>query len=284
MPTRRRGILYIAGALLVVAPPAIWILSSLPASTTPAAAASRSVIAAPSDVALAARVAKAVPDPMALVEAGQTRYRETVREYRCVLTKQEMLGNGLSDVQEIEVRFRDAPRAIYMFWNKNPAKARRALYMDGPDYVNGRGEPMVRVEPNGAVARLFTKDVMVKAHGADARKSSRRTIDECGFDSTFALLKRFNAIAEERGVLDLRYAGAGTIDGRPTHVIVRDLPYEGSDGPYPDARMVLHLDQEWLLPVAVYSYADHQERQLLGSYVFTNVELNPGFDERTFEF
>ena len=60
-----------------------------------------------------------------------------------------------------------------------------------------------------------------------------------------------SAIAAEQGVLNIRYAGTGVIDGRPTFVIVRDLPYSGPRGPYPDARMVLHLDQEWLLPVAV---------------------------------
>lgn len=284
MTSRRRGILYLAGALIVVAPPAIWMLSSFPPSVTSAAVSLPRPIVETVDVALAAHLEAASRDPMSLVQRGLERYTRTVREYRCLLTKQERLGRKLSEVQEIEVRYREEPRAIYMLWRKNPAKARRALFMEGPEYVNDKGEKLVRVEPNGAVARLFTKDVRVPAHGPDARKSSRRTIDECGFRSTFDLLEHFNSIAKARGVLDLRFAGTGEIDGRPTYVIVRDLPYEGPEGPYPDARMVLHLDQEWLLPVAVFSYADHQESELLGSYVFTNIELNPAFDENSFRF
>ena len=73
------------------------------------------------------------------------------------------------------------------------------------------------------------------------------------------------------------------VDHRPG-IILRDLPYAGPTGAYPDARMVLHLDQQWLLPVAVYSYADHAQKVLLGSYVFTQVEVNPGFGNDAFRF
>ena len=31
--TRRRGILYVTGALLIVGPPALWIVSSIPSAT-----------------------------------------------------------------------------------------------------------------------------------------------------------------------------------------------------------------------------------------------------------
>ena len=48
--------------------------------------------------------------------------------------------------------------------------------------------------------------------------------------------------------------------------------------------MVLHLDQEWLLPTAVYCYADHEGKELLGSYVFTNVRLNTGLGDADFKF
>jgi hypothetical protein len=199
--------------------------------------------------------------------------------------KQELLPEGLSPIQEIEVRYRNTPQTVYMTWKTNAGGARRALWAPGdPRFVDQQGRALARVEPNGTLVRLVTTDVFVLIHGPDARKASRRTIDECGFASTFALLEKFNGIAEARGVLDFKYAGPGEIDGRRTYKIVRNLPYEGPDGPYPDSRMILHLDQEWLLPVAVYSYGDKEAKQLLGSYVFTKVELNPGMDEAAFAF
>jgi len=65
---------------------------------------------------------------------------------------------------------------------------------------------------------------------------------------------------------------------------VRHLPYTGPDGESPDARLVVHLDQEWLVPVACYSYADTNEQTLLGSYETTQIDLNPGFTSDTFRF
>ena len=281
---RRRGILYVAGALIIVGPPALWIVSSLPAATRrPVAAPVERVTPVGASVGDLAALARR--DPMALVRLGRERYEQTVREYRCVLVKQERLGNKLSPVQEVELRFRESPRSVYMLWRSNADGARRALYLpDDRAFVNDGGEPLARVEPNGAIARLFVKDLFLPIHGPDARKASRRAIDEAGFHATFDLLEAYNAAAAERGVLDLRYAGTGVVDRRPTFVLVRDLPYAGPNGPYPDARLVLHLDQQWLLPVAVYSYADHLEKDLLGSYTFTQVELNPDFSADAFQF
>jgi len=280
----RRGLLYVTAAIVIVAPPIVWLLSSIPASR-PAPPPSTVRLAADPAPALRSDLEElARRDPMALVRLGREFYDRHVREYRCLLTKQELLGDKLSEVQEIELRFREQPFAVYMLWRSNADEARRALFMRGGDFLDDQGRALARVEPNGAIARLFVRDIFMPIHGPEARRVSRRSIDEAGFRATFDLLETYNAVAAERGVLDLRYGGRGVIDGRPTYILVRDLPYDGPNGPYPDARMVLHLDAEWLLPVAVYSYADHEEKQLLGSYLFTQIELNPGFDEDDFRF
>jgi hypothetical protein len=281
--TRRRGILYVTGALLIVGPPALWIVSSIPSATLiPKADVARGAADVGKTDDLAAIAQR---DPMELVGRGRAWYEANVHAYRCVLIKQERLSDKLSPVQEVELRFRADPRAVYMLWKTNADQAKRALYLgDDREYVDKNGEALARVEPAGAIARLFVKDLYVPLRGADARKASRRTLDEAGFGATFDLLEAYNAVAAEQGVLNIRYGGTGRVDGRPTYVIVRDLPYVDPSGPYPDARMVLHLDQEWLLPVAVYSYADHDEKTLLGSYVFTAVELNPNFDAYAFQF
>jgi hypothetical protein len=280
---RKRGLLYVTGALIVAVPFAFWVIAGIPATAhdTVVAPVQRSVAGADGEQLL---VELAKRDPMALVRQGQEWYEKHVHDYRCVLIKQERLEGELSAVQEIEVRFRERPLAVYMIWRANADGARRALYMTGNDYRDKQGRQLTRIEPNGRVARLFTTDIYLPLDDPRVRKASRRTIDEAGFYSTFELLEAYNRAAEERGVLDIRYGGTGMVDGRRTFVIVRDLPYEGEGGAYPDARMVLHLDQEWLLPVAVYTYADHDEQTLLGSYVFTQVDINPGFTDQDFEF
>lgn len=286
MSLRQRRLWCGAGVLLVLGPPAAWIAASACAPPSPGRVGPSAVAGpAPVRVAQAGNHAElATRDPMALVRLGRARYDQEIQDYHCTLTKQERLGNKLSAVQTIEVRFRKSPKTVYMIWLQNPDQARRALFMDTPEFVDKHGRKVARVEPAGAVARLFVKDTHVPIDGPEARKSSRRSIEDCGFGATFDLLERYNAVALERGVLDIRYDGTGEVAGRPTHVITRILPYTGPNGPYPDAKMVLHLDQETLLPVAVYSYADVQQQQLLGSYVFSNVVLNPGMGDDAFEF
>ena len=223
-------------------------------------------------------------DPWALARRGRQRYEHEIRDYTCVFLKQERIGGKLRQVEEIEVRYREEPKTVYMIWKRNASQAKRVLFEDAPEFVNEQGQKLAHVEPAGALIRLIVSDILMPIHGKRARESSRRFIDEFGFCATLGLLDRYNQLAVDRGVLDVRYAGEGEVDGRPTYKIVRYLPYEGPDGTWPDAKMVMHLDQEWLLPTAVYSYANREGTELLGSYVHTQVKLNPNLDDSAFEF
>lgn len=222
-------------------------------------------------------------DPVVITKLSAQRYAD-VRDYRCRLIKQERIDGKLRDVEEVDVLFRHAPHSVFMTWVRNADQVRRALFVDDGKLVNDKGEKMAKVEPNGAIIRLFIKEVEMEIHGPRAREASRRTIDEFGFGATLALLERYNTIGRERGVLDMRFEGEGTIDGRPTYVVVRRLPYDGPKSLYPDAKLVLHIDQEYLLPTGIFSYADAEGRELLGSYMFTRVQLNAGLTDADFEF
>ena len=257
----------------------------LAASATPIAFASTEVRPAAkpaSRVELARELAR--KDPWALARLGEEQYLRTIRDYTCVFLKQERINGKLRNAEEIEVRYRQDPKTVYMIWTKNADQAKRALFIDSPEFVDKNGEKLAKVEPAGAIIRLIVSEVMMPIYGKRARQSSRRSIDEFGFLSTFTLLNRYNQLGTDRGLLDLRYDGEGEIDGRPTFKIVRYLPYAGPNGEWPDAKMILHLDQEWLLPTAVYSYADREEKELLGSYVITQVKLNPGLTDADFRF
>lgn len=222
-------------------------------------------------------------DPEALARMGRERYDREIRDYRCTFIKQERIRGKLRPAEVIDVRYDEEPRSVFMVWQQNADQARRALYRDLPAFRNRHGKAIAKVEPNGAIARLFVSEAEIEIHGDAARKSSRRAIDDFGFRNTLQLLEDYNDISREAGVLDYRYAGQGEIDGRPTFVFHRFLPYR-EGGPYPDAKLIMHLDQEWLLPVAVYSYADRAGNVLLGSYVFKDVRLNPGLTESDFRF
>lgn len=223
-------------------------------------------------------------DPAGVIRLAIERYDHEISDYTCMFQKHERIGNKLRKPEEIEVRYREAPRSVFMIWKKNADQVKRVLFQDMPEFVNKKGEKLARVEPAGALIRLVVSDIMMPIHGKRASKSSRRPIDQFGFHAALDMLERDNLFAQENGDLDLRYEGESEIDGRPTWVLVRYLPYDGPDSRYPNAKLIVHVDQEWLLPVALHGYADRDSRELLCSYVYTNVTLNPGLSDSAFDF
>ncbi len=233
--------------------------------------------------AVPAKVDETTPDARALLQEAQRRYEDQVEAYECTFWRQDRIKGRLTARQQIEILYRDSPRTILMKWVENLGQVRRALYAAGLR-INKRGEECVLVEPANPAVRLCAPRVEIPVHGRRARSSSRYTIDQFGFGATLERIERANALAASRGTLTLRYAGVGKVDGRPTHVIERYLPYTGDHGDYPDAKLVVHLDQEWLLPVAIHSYADQDARELLGSYVTTNIKFHRKIDDELFKF
>jgi hypothetical protein len=222
-------------------------------------------------------------EPVALLKLAQERYERGVHDYRCVFVKQERIDGELRPKQVMHVLYRTTPQSVSMIWVQNADRVRRCLYVKGRN-LNDKGDELAIVEPAGALARLLVPRARIPIHGEQARETSRRPIDQFGFHSILQRLNQDNERYARRGVLEWRYEGQGAIDTRPTLMLVRELTRPAPDGRSLDARIVIHLDQEWLLPVGVYSYADMEEQTLLGSYVMIDVELNRGLPDSAFVF
>jgi hypothetical protein len=220
-------------------------------------------------------------DPLAFLLHCRDNYRKSVQDYRCTFTKQERIGNRITPEQVTEVKFREQPYSVNMKWTHNPGDAAQVAYIAGSE-VSDKGEEMAWCEPAGAIARLFVTKIRQPIHGKRADKASRRTIDQFGFANTLDLIIQYSQKAAAEGVLDLRYIGRGSIDGRPTYVFERVLPYTGQEEPYPDRLLVFHIDQEWLLPTGCFSYADDGAQDLLGKYLLTAPTFNIGFTDADF--
>ena len=96
------------------------------------------------------------------------------------------------------------------------------------------------------------------------------------------LILVYSEKAAKSGELDLRYMGPSNFNGRPTLMFERRLPYTGQERPYPDRLLVFHIDRQWLLPTACFSYADDDSQQLLGKYITTDVTFNSGLSDEDF--
>lgn len=221
-------------------------------------------------------------DPLRLFREAVSRYERSVHDYTCTFTKQERVGNGLTAEQVTHVKFREKPYSVNMLWVQNADKARRAIYVEGK-WHGKNGEKLASVEPAGSIARLFVDNVFRPIDGPDAKKAARRQIDQFGFGKSLDLIVRYCERAAGRNELTLRYVGEGRIDGRPTHIIERILPYDGDEALYPDRVLEVQLDKETLLPACCTAYADDARTKLLGRYLITDVKFNVGLTDRDFD-
>ncbi len=235
----------------------------------------------PSDVTRALTDNPDAIDPQELLRDALRNYRENVRDYSCLFVKREFFKGRHKPKQAIKVLYREEPLSILMTWVDNPQKIRRALYVKGQTRDKNGVECAV-VEPQGAIARLFAPKVNIPIHGKRARKAGQHTMDQFGFRSILERVIAVNELADSRGELEIEYAGEGSIDGRPTHKIVRRLPYANNRDDYTDGKLILHIDKEWLVPVAVYNFSDQQGTRFLGSYELLKVEFNQQFDSSYF--
>ena len=224
--------------------------------------------------------ALAAADPIGFFEMALDRYDRSIRDYTCTFSKQELVGNRLTEEQVISAMFCEKPFSVRFEWVKNEDKCSRVLYV--ADRWVKDDQQLAVVEP-GAIARLFVPYVMRPIHGRDAQKSSRRTIDQFGFRNSLALILKYCKLAREQGVLEsFAYVGNDRVEGRDTLVFERRLPYTGEQGFWPDRLLIAHIDRETLLPILCVAYADDARQVLLGRYMMTDVKLNPNLPDSVF--
>lgn len=291
----RRGILYTSAIAIPITVLLTWtafrsyalptpVAIEAPAVTVAAVSATESQPTEPSAAKPETPAEFAARDPYAFIKHAQERYHDYVKAYRVMITKQENLSGHMTAVQETELRYRSQPEHIYMLWTKNADSAKRALYKaDDPRCHDEDGNKYARVEPSG-LARLIVSDIMIPIHGSFAEGASRHTMDNAHFGAFFRMVFKYTDMAVKNNEVQLVYAGTGEVAGRPTIVIERHLPYEGPKSIYPDRRLVMHFDAEHLLPAAVYQWADMDEKEMLGRYIYTDLQINPGFTEEDFTF
>jgi hypothetical protein len=167
-----------------------------------------------------------------------------------------------------------------MKWDEAPRPAQRVLYVRGK-WTDKEGRPQAMVQPEPLLELLIPRTKQA-IHGDLAKSKSRRAIDEFGFGQSLRLILHFCDKALKEGKLSMKYVGRSTFAGRPTYVLERTLPYNGDEEYYPERRLILYIDEEWLLPTCIIAYADDNEKQLLGRYLITDVEFNLDLSEADF--
>jgi len=230
-----------------------------------------------------ALVGLAQSDPLRFLHDCREQYvGRGVRDYACTFITEQRVNGSLSPVQEARVRFREEPFSVDMVFTQNATEAQRALFVENA-WKDEQGRALAWFKPAGAVIKLFVPKIKQPVDGPRAKAASRRALNEFGFRRTLDVIIKYTERGRENGELQLEFVGEGAIDGRPTYVFERRLPFTGREEPYPDALLRYHIDQEWLVPTGCFSFADSAGTDLLGSYLLTDVEFNVGLSDDDFD-
>ncbi|UCD29622.1 MAG: DUF1571 domain-containing protein [Planctomycetota bacterium] len=221
-------------------------------------------------------------DPMGFIQDALDQYDRSIRDYTCTFSKQELVNRKMTKEQVMEAMFREEPFSVRLKWIKNEDKCSRVLYV-ADRWVDKDNQQLAVVEP-GPIARIFVSHVMRPIAGRDARKASRRTINQFGLRNSLHLTLKYCKIAQDKKIPDFnfKYVGNGKVEGHETLIFERHLPYTGEDGIWPDRVLVVHIDKELLLPRLCTAYADDQKTVVLGRYMTSKIKLNANLPDSIF--
>ena len=225
-------------------------------------------------------------NPIAAVDAAIRRYQAEVSGFQATFHKRERIGGQLRDQEVIRVSFRNEPFSVLMKWEQGGGMADATLYVTGEN----AGQMQVKLAKIG-----FVKSVDPRS--GTPRASARYTIEEFGLVESMKRTRREWTDAKAAGQFQVEYLGRKAIPelgGRECHVIKRTCPTDEIDAyasGEPDVvtdknradsfrTVTIYLDCEsWFQVGSVLNRADGE---LVGSYFFRDLKLNPAFEKGTF--
>jgi hypothetical protein len=282
------AILAVAGFAQAAGKPPAPPAPSSTASVTKTAAATATAKAAPTATSAAttatdAAAAKAVcpkpeamdalaqKDPLEFLRTALKWYDGHVTGYTCQFTKHEKIGDELSDVETMKMKFRENIFSVYLKWTTDPSKGQEVIYMEG-SYDN-----KAVVHPSGFLGILFRR-VPIDPTSKMALKHSRRPITNAGMANMLRLVIPQCEEALTNGDLQMTYEGIRNEGGRPTYVIKRVLPNKHD---YACSILTIYIDREYLVCVRTDAYG--WDGGLLSQYIYSDFVINPALTDTDFD-
>ena len=225
-------------------------------------------------------------DPIAALQASIAAYDDRAHGFTAEFRKRERMGGKLADEEVIRVAMKDDPHSVLMLWQQGGGAGQGTLYVKGQ---------------NGGKMKvwMFRKLIQdVDPQGFVPKQSARYTIEEFGIEqSTKRTLRAWSAI-RDAGQLKCEYLGRKVMaeaGGRECFVLKRTSPADMIDpfvtgGPAVEVTdknrrdsfrtVTVYLDCETRLQVGTEQH--RHDGELIASYWFRDVNLNPTFDADTF--
>ncbi len=214
----------------------------------------------PADVRFAALAAK---DPVAFLEACLKKQHREVQSYSGVLHKQERIKGKDNAREVIDFWFREQPYSVLLKWREGARDGKASLF------VQGENSNRIAVLANMRIPI----SIDIPLDGPMAQKAGRYGIHEFSIrqatERTLAAWK----LAKDNGTLHVDYLGKKPVqelDGRVCYLLKRTCTTPEEEG---CKTVEIAIDAETWMQTSSTLTAD--DGHLIGTYQFTNLQINP---------
>lgn len=241
-----------------------------PAPPTPApvavAADNAAPLPTPADME---RLAKT--DALAVLEACLTRYDREVKGYSATFEKHD-IGGKTKKKEVAAIHFRDKPHSVHLTWNEGMGRAEAVLF------VEGENSNQMLVRPSGRLLRRF---IVSRAVDGEPAESGLFTLQQFGFKRTTERTVKEWRQLREKGALSVTFLGVKPLKqagDRPCWTWLQVVKTPGADR---IKDVIVSVDTATWLQVG--TELKDTKGDLLGSYYFRDVKLNPQFKKTQFQ-
>jgi hypothetical protein len=227
----------------------------------------------------AAPAANPMDQPLRLIYEAYQAY-QGVKDYTCVLIKQERVKGQLQPENVIQMKFRNQPFSVYMRWVAPKNSAGQEVC-----FVKGRNNDMMRVHSTGLIAGAIGW-INIAVNDPRTLEHSRHTILEAGIGNMINQIYQDWYRARQENKTQVRIAEY-QYDRRPC-TRVESFRTERDARSY-CYRAVIYFDKQTHLPVRMECYdwprpGGPPEGELLESFSYVNMQLNPGLPDAAFNY
>jgi hypothetical protein len=262
-----RALLLVSGGMLAVS----LLRADPPVAGTPTS----QLPAAPNTIA---QTVNPLDEPLRLVLEAAQAYQQ-VRDYTCILIKQERIQGRLQENNIIQMKFRQQPFSVYLRWLAPQTFAGQEVC-----YVQGRNNNMMRVRSAGVLGKFGF--VSIPVNDPRAREHSRHLITEAGLGNLINQTYRDWTHARQTGQAMVRLADYKYDNRLCTRVEVIQTTRDPQAYCY---RGVVYFEKQTHLPIRMEAYdwprpGGPPEGELLESFSYASLQLNVGLTDAAFNY
>jgi hypothetical protein len=217
--------------------------------------------------------------PLQLLAQARQAY-QGVRDYTCLFIKREQVNGQMQPENVMAMKVRIQPFSVYFRWHAPKTLAGQELA-----YVAGRNAGMMRIHPTGVFGALGF--LSLQLNDPRAMQTNRHTVADAGIGSLIEQLTQHWDVAKRTGQMQVRL---GEYEYNHRRCLRVETQYRNRNvGQVYACRSVVYFDKENHLPIRIETYdwpkaGGPPQGELLESYSYVDLRLNPGLDDTAFNY